>query len=524
VILSLDVGDLREPLTGRVWPGATIPARCRQRAAYYRGHGLQASDRVFVHHGNTLEFFVDLLAIWSLGACAVPIDPRLTPFEVDVLARAALPRLSVWRGAPQEPTAANLVTLGVRVIETPEDQTSDDQAPGSAWPRGSLTLDQDALVLFTSGTTGRPKGVIHTHRSLRARWMSLRAHLDLRAFRRTLCLLPTHFGHGLICNALFPWLQGQDLFLLPPFRADLVPQLGALLDAHRITFLSSVPSLWRMVLKMARPPETRSLERVVCGSAPLSAVLWRAVQEWTGTPDVLNVYGITETGSWLAGGLEDDVVREDGLIGKPWGGVIAVTRDEAREGAHGPGRKCEAGEMGHIWVNTPALMRGYLGRDDLTAAAVSDGWFATGDTGFLDARGRLHLRGREREDINRGGTKVYPADVDAVVEGFDHVMDVSTFGYDDAVFGEEVAVAVVLRRREPEVLRGLEAWIRGHLAPFQWPRRWYVLDEIPRTSRGKVNRAELAARCAGLTPVDLGQAARDASEPRAGGVDHAEPP
>ena len=94
-------------------------------------------------------------------------------------------------------------------------------------PPGRLSLDDDALILFTSGTTGQPKGVVHTHRSLRARWMSLRQSLGIESFRRTLCLLPTHFGHGLICNSLFPWLFGQDLYVLPPFRADLLLRSAA---------------------------------------------------------------------------------------------------------------------------------------------------------------------------------------------------------------------------------------------------------------------------------------------------------
>jgi acyl-CoA synthetase (AMP-forming)/AMP-acid ligase II len=95
---------------------------------------------------------------------------------------------------------------------------------------------------------------VHTHRSLRARWIGLRQALDVESFRRTLCLLPTHFGHGLICNCLFPWLSGCDLFVTPPFQPDLLMRLGSLVDEHRITFLSSVPSMWRVALKLARPP------------------------------------------------------------------------------------------------------------------------------------------------------------------------------------------------------------------------------------------------------------------------------
>ncbi|HEX7023298.1 MAG TPA: fatty acid--CoA ligase family protein, partial [Gemmatimonadales bacterium] len=362
--------------------------------------------------------------------------------------------------------------------------------------------DDDALILFTSGTTGQPKGVVHTHRSLASRWESLRKHLGVDAFRRTLCLLPTHFGHGLICNSLFPWLSGQDLFVGPAFRPELVMRLGALLDTHRITFMSSVPSLWRLALKSAKPPEQHSLERVFCGSAPLSASLWESVREWTGTPAVFNAYGITETGSWLAGTTIPDLVPQDGLIGEPWGGTIRVLRSKTTDIPPEQLEACPAGESGYVWVKTPALMRGYLDRDDLTSQVVRDGWFVTGDIGYLDERGYLFLRGREREEINKGGMKIYPGDIDAVVERFPVVTDVCTFAFEDALQGEDVGIAVVLREKDGAILRDLFRFVSLHLGKHQVPRRWYVVDEIPRTSRGKVNRATVAERCAALQPLD----------------------
>ena len=149
-----------------------------------------------------------------------------------------------------------------------------------------------------------------------------------------------------------------------------------------------------------------------------------------------------------------------------------------------------------------SLMRGYLGRADLTETAIRSGWLATGDVGYLDGEGRLHLRGRQREEINRGGGKVYPEDVEAVVEQFDATLDCCAFGYEDDLGQEELALAVVLRSGDARVLRRLHAWAGARLAAFQMPRRWYVMDEIPRTSRGKANRGQIAQRCAGLRPVD----------------------
>jgi oxalate---CoA ligase len=465
------------------------------------------SDRVFVHAANTPEFFVDLLAIWRLGGCVIPIDPWLTAFEVENLARFAAPRFLVWPTISDNHPGERFSELGVQTLTASDDIGDIEEcSPGLV---SGLRLDQDALILFTSGTTGQPKGVVHTHRSLRAQWMSLKQCLGLQTFRRTLCLLPTHFGHGLICNSLFPWVFGQDLYLVPPFRADLLAQLGVLLDEERITFMSSVPAMWRLVLKTAKPPQARTLERVFCGSAPLSSTLWKAIQEWTNAREVLNVYGITEVASWLAGTTVPGFTAADGLIGVPWGAVIKVLRGKETSTPLQPNQECVAGESGYVWVSTPALMKGYLGRNDLTDQVVSNGWFYSGDIGILDQRGLFYLKGREREEINKGGIKVSPTDIDAVVQRFDQTIDVCAFGYEDAMHGENVGIAVVLQSADRDALHRLYGWVSQHLAKYQMPQRWYVLDAIPRTSRGKANRAAVAAHCAKRTAVDL----RSVSEP-----------
>lgn len=500
--MGVGLGTLVEPLSGRRCERQELETRLDAAAADLHRRGLAPSDRVFVHFGNSIEFFVDVLAVWRLGGCVVPVDPRLSSFEIATLAEAARPRLSLWQEPPDSRTASALEGLGVTALVESERGTAPVDV---SLPSHSFALDDDALILFTSGTTGNPKGVVHTHRSLRARWTTLGQSLGHSSFRRTLCLLPTHFGHGLICNCLFPWLSGAELHLLPPFRGDIVAGLGALVDRHQISFLSSVPSVWRLALRTARPPEGGSLERVFCGSAPLSRAMWQQIQEWSGTPDVANAYGITETGSWTAGTTDGPFEPEDGLVGAPWGASVAVVRGSDPERPPSPENECEAGEEGDVWLATPALMKEYLDRPDLTAEVVRHGWFVTGDIGLLDERGRLYLRGRKREEINKGGMKVYPGDIDTAVEQFGGVVDVCTFAIDDPLYGQNVGVAVTLEEPHAQTLASLRSWLEDRIAPHQLPVRWYVLDEIPRTSRGKVNRAQIAGVCAERQPA-LGQA------------------
>jgi acyl-CoA synthetase (AMP-forming)/AMP-acid ligase II len=465
------------------------------RSARWTRRGLRPGDRVFLHFGNRLEFFAELLALWRLGACAVPVDPRLTRVEVERLVEAASPRFSV---VDDSTDASSALPPSLELVAADEPAGAGDLPPDLA------RADADALILFTSGSSGRPKGVVHTHASLRARWSALREHLGLAAYARTLCLLPTHFGHGLICNSLFPWLAGQDLFITPPFRPDLLARLGALVDEHHITFLSSVPAVWRLALKVAKPPRRTPLARVHCGSAPLPAALWDGIRGWSGTPEVFNTYGLTETGSWVAGTSGGPFTPADGLIGVPWGATIRVRRAADAEALATLGEaECAPGETGHVWLATPALMRGYLGRDDLTRRVLVDAHFATGDLGTLDERGRLHLRGRERDEINKGGMKIAPAEIDAAAEGCPGVAEVCAFAVDDALYGQNVGLAVAVARAGDEAVGDLYRWMRERLAETKLPARWWRVDAMPRSDRGKVSRDAVREVCAAHPPLDL---------------------
>jgi len=511
MFVDLNIGDLTELASGRSWTGTELSARLIARCAAYRDQGMQRGDRVFVLHGNNLEFFVDLLALWYVGASVVPVDGRLTLFEIENLARTVTPRFAVVDATVPSNIVTGLSVRGVTMLDTGSLDFTDPPRMQTDAPQCAARLDDQALILFTSGTTGVPKGVVHTHRSLRARWLSLRQCLGVESYQRTLCMLPTHFGHGLICNSLFPWLCGQHLFIAPAFSSELLLQLGRIIDQHRITFLSSVPSMWGLALKGSKPPQGKSLRRIHCGSAPLSAHLWKQIRAWSGTREVFNAYGITETGSWVAGTTIGEFEPEDGLVGAPWGGVIKILKSAEPNGLFEIGSECKVDETGYVWINTPALMQGYYGQAELTEQVISGGWFVTGDMGLIDQRGWFYLKGRERDEINKGGTKIYPADIDAVVERFEFTQAVCTFAMADSLYGQNIAMAVVLRRQEAPTIRELYRWMKEHLADFKMPQRWYIVDALPQNSRGKISRGGVQEMCAQLKPVDLAGILRSGS-------------
>lgn len=491
----LPPGELVEPFADRHSSASECAELARRRARALTGLGVGAGDRVLVHYGNTIDFFVDLLAVWSVGGCAVPLDPRLSALELRAIGGAARASLSLWEGAAP-PAADALRDVGTRVLDAAAIREERQACEGTAVP-----LDADALILFTSGTTGIPKGVVHTHRGLQTRWRAQRARSGEGTLLRTLCLLPTNFAWGLAGNALYAWLGGNALYLAPAFRSDVLLRSAEICDRHSITYFPTVPSMWRTLVRMAAPPSRGTLQRIACGSGPLPASLWSEVRRWSGVADVTNVYSMSECGAIASHSIADGA-PEEGLVGAPFDGVeIRIARigaDVADQDA-----RCPTGESGAVWVRTPTLMRGYFQRDDLTAEVVREGWFRTGDVGAVDDRGRLHLRGRDKDMINVGGVKVYPADVDGVVEKSGTVLDVCTFPMPDALQGEQVAIAVVLDPARDATLDEVYRWTLSHVAPFQLPKRWYVLDALPRTGPGKLNRKAVADACASAESVDV---------------------
>lgn len=472
-----DLGSIIDIRKGTVWTADEFRRQVARRVEALRALHVSRHDRVVIAYGGQPEFFADLFAAWWLGACCACVNPDLTEAEFETVIAFVKPRaLLVSRDSP-----ARVVQTGVLLVDTAVEPDTAADLPATT----ALGADDPALILFTSGTTGNPKGVVHTGGTLAARLALNRRRLGAPVLARTLCILPTHFGHGLIGNCLTPLANGYQLYLFPTPSMREIATLGALLQEQGITFMSSVPTFWKIALKVARPPSATSLRQVSIGSAPLSAALWRSVIDWTGIDNVCNMYGITEGANWVAGASASRFTPQDGLVGTMWGGEASVL---AADGQHYHEGK------GEILLRTPSVMAGYFRRDDLTAQAMHEGWYRTGDYGSIDHDGVIRLTGRIKTEINRAGSKVLPEEIDLLLERHPDVLEACTFGIPDPVNGEMVAVAVQLANGDTTAVL-LRQWCRAHIRPDCVPEKWFLVPEIPKTDRGKVNRNQVRDAC-----------------------------
>ena len=475
--------DDRAPVTyAELDRRATAFARALQR------RGISPGDRILLVNANTAEFFVALFGAARAGCCSVPVDVNLAPPEIDMIAKHAEVKLAIV----EAPTAAKVVgaiggtpclVLGREAAggADPLDLDAEQGAPAPA----PVAPDDLVLILYTSGTTGMPKGVMHTHSTLLTKVATIKEWFQFDDTFRSLCLLPTHFGHGLICNCLSTFFYGGSLVLCRPFDFGLVSRLVDILDKHQVSTFSSVPAVIRtlmMVLDRKSAVRLPALRFVTCGSATVTLEDISKFEEKIGVP-LLNCYGITETSSWTAMSPRDPARPKDS-VGIAFGCQIRAVDPTTRQ-------QVPAGTEGELQVKGPSVMKGYLKQPELTAEVLADGWFSTGDLGRVDAENHVFLLSRIKDIIIRAGLNVYPAEIDQVLLRHPGVADAVSLGIEDAVLGERV-VACVVRKPGSEVNeRELIDHCKQFLASYKSPERIKLVDEIKKTARGKVNRKNL---------------------------------
>ncbi|MCZ8315713.1 class I adenylate-forming enzyme family protein [Phreatobacter sp.] len=455
--------DLR---SGQGWTGHDIEAEARARGNILLRNGVARGDRCVIAPAGAADALLWMFAAWETGLTAIVVNPAITTVErANIVARA---RPSVWIGSD-----------GPEVLLSR--RSAHRQAPRPSDP------DDPALVLMTSGTTGVPKGIVHTLRSLHARIALNLAAIGPAPLTETLCVLPVFFGHGLIGNCLTPLAAGGRLHLwTSPTAAELVDFATRLSD-QSITFMSSVPAFWKLAMRMSAPPQ-RPPRRIHVGSSPLSLPQWEAIAGWSGTGDVWNMFGMTETANWIGGAPLSEARGRDGYVGRPWGGRIAVL--------DGDGQVRDRGR-GEAVVLSPSIMSGYLDQPDPTRAAFAGPWFRTGDIGEIDDDGGLTLVGRIKFEINRAGIKIQAEEIDMMLERHPDVAEACAFGLPDPASGEAVAAAVVPIAGRHLDVAALRSWCRSQVRAEAVPVRLFVVPDIPRNERGKVLRDQVRALVAG---------------------------
>jgi len=449
---SFQLGTLWEYESDRRISTKELNQAIFRNTLYLYAKGVQKGDVVILQNGNSIQFFVDLFALWKLGAIAAPLHPKSKPNEIENLVRF---------------TKAKLI-LSERTSQVhPIKLTRPFRAQ-------KCSLNDPCLLLLTSGSTSpEPKIVVHNYRSISNKISLLQKQFQPWELKRTLCFLPTSFGHGLICNCLLPLLTGNELILSRIFDIPYAMSFDSILKKTKPTFLSSVPAFWNMlIMGKVNLSKQNSLRRIHCASSPMQKNIWDFVQQYFPKVDFRNVYGITELAGWI-GMTEPHNSFQSFCVGKIFDGQIRILRKKPHD------------ESGEIQVRSKSLMMQYWGHPKLPSTK----WFHTGDMGYLDSKSNLFLRGRSKNVINTGGTKIYAEEIDQLIVQHPSVQDACSFGLEHPIFGEVIAIAIVLRPHSN--LQEIKKWCQRQLNYVKVPRKWYVVDSLPRNERGKVNRDHL---------------------------------
>ncbi|MEU6229083.1 FadD7 family fatty acid--CoA ligase [Streptomyces sp. NPDC047042] len=456
--------------------------------------GLRRGDAVGLICANTAEFVVALLGAARAGLVVAPLDPALPASQLVARLRALGAR-AVLVG----PSVSDVAVLPVPVWPLRVEVSRAGSAavaldtgdvPEVAVTAGELS-DRDALVLFTAGTTGRAKMVPLTHANVAASVQGVCATYELGPGDATVAVMPFFHGHGLFA-ALLASLASGGCVLLPERGRFSAGTFWDDMRAVTATWFTAVPAIHEILLDRSEReypgPKAPPLKFVRSCSAPLNTATQRALERTFGAP-LLSAYGMTESSHQATSEpLPERGALKQGSVGRPTGVEVRVV-DRS-------GRACPVGVEGEVWVHGPTVARGYLGDPDGTAYIFVDGWLRTGDLGALDADGYLSLTGRIKNLINRGGEKISPEHVEDILAGCPGVAEAAVFAVPDAVYGQLVGAAVVVRAGEDvgpaEILR----YCRDRLAAFEVPDRIELVAALPHTAKGGLDRKAVQARYA----------------------------
>ncbi|EFF88587.1 long-chain-fatty-acid-CoA ligase, partial [Streptomyces sp. e14] len=447
---------------------AELDERSARAAALLRSEGIRPGDRVALMLPNVPEFVVLYYAALRAGAVVVPMNPLLKTREVEFhLADSGAVRLFEWHQAPGEgaqgAAAAGVPHTAVEPAAFAALLAGHEPLPAVADPDG----EDMAVLLYTSGTTGRPKGAVLTHAGLRHNTEVN----SIRIQRMTpedvvVGCLPLFHIFGQVCTMSAAVRSGACLVLIPRFDPQTV------LDAvarERATVFEGVPTMYAALLQHPSDADVSTLRMCISGGASLPVEILHGFEERFGCP-VLEGFGMSET-SPVVTFNHPDRPRKAGSIGTPIQDVEVRLLDA-------DGKDVAAGEIGELAVRGPNVMKGYWNRPEETAAALPDGWLRSGDLARADEDGYLYIVDRKKDMIIRGGYNVYPREIEEVLHEHPAVGMAAVLGVPHASLGEDVAAAVVLRPGAQATPDELRQYVKDRVAAYKYPRHVWLVDRL----------------------------------------------
>jgi malonyl-CoA/methylmalonyl-CoA synthetase len=455
----------------------THVVRC---AAWFQSLGVEPGDRVALCTPNKWPFLVAHLATFYAGAVSLPLNPRYTSEEMRYFLTDSGARLAVV--GPENLALLNQLQLGLPALQAVVPDSVVWQAGNTTFRDPVLRASDAALMIYSSGTTGWPKGVVHSHANMGFSLQALRACWRLASDDRVVNALPLFHVHGLCFATHLTWLAGGCVLLEDSFH----PQ--ETLDAvGRGTVFMAVPAMYYRFLEhsefAAAAHSWTNVRLFTCGSAPIRPEVLPQLETILGRP-VINRYGMSE--AFVITSLPLDGPWPTGSVGLPLDGIeVRVDRDDQSLAA--------TGEVGSVRLRGRNLFREYWGKQEATRAAFADGWFDTGDLGMKDAAGFLTLAGRKNDLIITNGYNVYPQVVERVLNECPGVKESAVVGVPDPRRGERVLAIVVRGDADVDENRLRKFW-GERLVDYQRPVEVLFVDALPRNAMGKVLRRELRDR------------------------------
>lgn len=457
---------------------AELARQSDQVAAELKDQGVLAGDRVVLVGSNSIEWVVAYLATLRLGAIICPANNRLNVSQFVEQCELLDASVVIFdRDHAELAVSAGRRFIALDELVRIEESNAAVEAP---WPNAGA----DALISFTSGTTGTPKGAVISQQALVGAPNAIAERIGIRDTDSTLVLVPLFHNTGFIDQLGVMLVSGGATHVLPKYRtADALDELRA----RPVTYLTAVPSILRLLMVHADADVAYARARIVLfGGSPMPAA-WsdELLRRWPQL-ELVHGYGLTEFTSGCTTLPPHLIAAKGESVGLPLPGVELKVAEE-------DGSLLGPDEIGEVWVKGPTLMSRYWNQPALTAAKIVGGWLRTGDLGRCDNDGLLWLTGRIDDVINRGGEKVLPAYVESKVSALPEVAEASVFGVPDPVLQQRVGVAVTLRSGlslDPESARRTLA---KTLPDYAVPEHWIVLDDLPRTGSGKADRRAIAA-------------------------------